>query len=916
MPEEKKQFEYIVCPVCEGSAKNNFGLACPHCGGKAYGTFFRNRFFYWGPIMGLAVIELNHVRQKFHFALNLITYAIGLSGLMALGFWVYGAGQDLADPYAFAFWREQNALIFIFWLSLLADMFVVYRMSEEERKSHKIKSLKFIDKNKNIKIPENWDDIKNSKSNFIIDVSGGYSPEAYKTIENAYLLAKKLDHPYVSPIHLLFSCLEDETVAALFSRLNADSKMLTERLKSQLMKMNQANQKTVLSKEIKRVLIQSYIDTGNLGRKKVSPMNMIIPCIDNDEIIKEILYDMEIDRNKVQNVLLWFIINERLIENYEIYKKKARFKPGTGMNRAYTAIATPILDHMGYDLTIAAKWGRLDFCVSRDNEIEKIFQVLESGKSGVILTGPDGVGKNAIVDGIAQLMVKEDVPSFLADKRLVEIDTTRLIAGAAPGQAEARMLALIDEVVKSGNVVLFINNIENIIGITSGEQQSLDLSEVLSVNMEKRNLICLASATDENYTKYIEGQSVGEAFERLKVEEPKGNQAIQIIESKIGHLEGKYKVYFSYDAIERVVIVSDKYIHDKYLPKKAIDILELVAIKTLKKRGRQSLVTQDDISEVIGEMTGIPVTKISESEGKTLLQLEERIHERMISQEEAVKMVSASLRRARTELREGTRPISSFLFLGPTGVGKTELAKAVSEVYFGDEKYMIRIDMSEYQHQASVHKMIGNSEGGRGYLTEAVRKSPFSLVLLDEVEKAHPDILNLFLQVMDDGRLTDGQGRTIDFTNSIIIATSNAGAEFIQREIHDGTPVEQIKSELINNHLNKVMRPELINRFDGIIVFEPLSMENVVDISRLMLNKIDKMLQAKGIGMYAHEEGIRKLASEGYDPKFGARPLRRLLQDKVEDQIANKILSGDLKRRDTVVITDEAGVEVEKAKEL
>jgi len=307
--------------------------------------------------------------------------------------------------------------------------------------------------------------------------------------------------------------------------------------------------------------------------------------------------------------------------------------------------------------------------------------------------------------------------------------------------------------------------------------------------------------------------------------------------------------------------------------------------------------------------------KITEEESDILLNLEAKIHERMINQEEAVNMVAASLRRARAEMSENKRPIASFLFLGPTGVGKTELAKTVADIYFGSEKNMIRLDMSEYQHQDSIGKMIGET-GSRGYLTEAVRKAPFSLILLDEIEKAHKDILNLFLQVMDDGRLTDAGGRTIDFTNAIIIATSNAGAVFIQEQLRAGINIEMIKEDLINEYLNKVMRPELLNRFDGIIVFKPLSMANVEAIAGLMLKGIGKMLEAKGIRMKVAREAVKKLARAGFDPKFGARPLRRLLQDKIENVIANKILSGELVRRDTLVIDSSAEIKIEKRQKL
>jgi ATP-dependent Clp protease ATP-binding subunit ClpC len=622
-----------------------------------------------------------------------------------------------------------------------------------------------------------------------------------------------------------------------------------------------------------------------------------LPCLNQDKIISEILYDIEIDKDKIYNVISWFNINDKLVEGYRSYRKMARFKPGTNMDRAYTAVATPALNNFSHDLTIAAKWGKLEFCVAREKEI----------------VGQPGVGKDTIIDGIAQLMVKEDVPEMFKDKRLVELDVARLVSGATPSEAQSRMLIAVDEIIRAGNIVLYVDNIENIFGITSGGEESFDLAEVLAQAVEKRNFYCIATVTNANYVKFIETTPLGRSLAKIEVNEPVGNQAIQIIESKIAYFEGKYKVYFSYSAIEQVIAMSNKYIHDSYLPKKAIEILELVAVKVAKSKGQESIVTKDDIAEVISDLTHIPVTKIGEAESKNLLKLEELIHGRMINQEVAVKMVAASLRRARAQLREGKRPIANFLFLGPTGVGKTELAKTVSDIYFGDEKFMIRLDMSEFQHPDSVKKMIGDESGIVGYLTEAVRKSPFSLVLLDEFEKAHPNILNLFLQVMDDGRLTDGQGRTIDFTNSIIIATSNAGANYIQEEIFKGTDMNTIKTVLINEHLNKVMRPELINRFDGVIVFEPLSMENVVLVAKLMINGVRKILEAKGINLRVEEEGIRILAKAGYDPKFGARPLRRLIQERVEDIIANKILAGDLKRRDIIVINNQGEIEIEKA---
>lgn len=904
---------YIYCPVCEGRGRGRLNLSCSNCGGIGLGKLFNNKLYYWGLNLGWSVIELDKLRKKIHLTINLLSYAFAIIGLLTLGLWVFMKSSDVNQIDAFAFWKEKNILIFIFWLSTFFDMFIIYRISEEERKTHKIKNINL--QNETPILLSSWEEIKKSGSGAKIDVWGGFSAQSLSIIEESFLLAQRLKHPFVSPLHIFFSSLSDQQVAAIFTRLNINPEKLINSLKNQLYKISTTDQKSELSRTAKEIFIEAYLQACQLGQKKVSSINLLMPCIEKDKMIEEILLEMEIDKNKIFNVLLWFIVNEKQIENYRKFRKMARFKPSSNMDRAYTSVATPNLNRFAYDLTLAAKWGRLEYCVSRTEELEKIFKEFMGGFSGVILVGPTGVGKGAIIDGIAQLMVQEEVPEFLQDKRLVEIDAARLISGASPEQAEGRMLSVIDEVNRAGNIILYIENVEMISGITSGKEGSLDLSEVLASAIERKEIFCLASATDKNYIQFLEGRPLANAMSKIDIKEPAGNQAIQIVESKIGYFEGKYKVYFSYDAIEYAIKLTSQFIHDKYLPEKAIKVLEQVAVQVANKRSG-ALVNHEDIARSISESTGIPVTKISESESKVLLHLEDKIHERMIDQDEAVKMVSSSLRRARAGMREGKRPIASFLFLGPTGVGKTELAKAVADIYFGNEKYMVRLDMSEYQHPDSINKMIGDEQGAVGYITEAVRNLPFSLVLLDEFEKAHPQILNLFLQVMDDGRLTDGQGRTIDFTNTIIIATSNAGAVFIQEQIQAGTKIEKIKETLINEHLNKIMRPELINRFDGIIVFKPLEIDNVVAITKLMLNRTKKMLEAKGIGFVAEEEGIIKLANLGYDPKFGARPLRRVLQEKIDDEIANKLLSGELKRRDAIAIGNNLDILIKKGTKI
>ncbi len=851
---------------------------------------------FWGLDLSRSSIALKRLKAKFDVVVNLLAALFGLGGLASLAYWVY-LHQDwaLAPIQFLSFYKDHSVWLLLFFISIIFDMFLYYRASEN--KANKIK-------------------INHRSRRQKIEVSSGLSGHSLHLVEDAYLLAAKLKQTEVTARHIFRAVLTDREVKVLLVRLDIDLRTLVDKLKNYL-SGNDGDKLKGFSEESQSLLVRAYESAWNEKRLSVDALDLFFWSYSQDELLQEILYDQEITANKIANAIKWFRVNEQMRINYLAYRKMARLKPGSGMNRAYTAVATPTLDHFSHDLTLMAKYGYLEICVSREKEIKAIFEAMESGHTGVLLVGPTGVGKRTIIEGLAQLMVKEEVPVFLKDKRLVELDISRLVGGTSPAEAQDRLLNVMGEAMHSRNVILFIDNIETIIGISSGAEGSLELSEVLSDALSRQSIFCLACASSENYSKYIEEKSLGEIMTTVGVSEPDHDQAIQILESKAGFLEGKYNVYINYHAIEQAVDLSSRYINDKFLPDKAINILQLTAVKVGKTGKDMAFCGQDDIAAVISEQTGIPVSKVSENETQKLLSLEDNIHSRMIGQEEAVTAISGSLRRARAELRESKRPIASFLFLGPTGVGKTELAKTVAEVYFGDENYMIRLDMSEYQLADSVKKMIGDpTSGSLGYLTEAVRKKPFSLVLLDEIEKAHPDVLNLFLQMMDDGRLTDGQGRTINFTNSIIVATSNAGALYIEDAVSKEVSMNVIKQELIDNQLNKVMRPELINRFDGIVVFKPLSFDNVVAVTKLMLNKIKKNLEPKGVDLVASEEGVRELARQGYDPKFGARPLRRLLQDKTENQIANLFLSHSIKRRDIVVIDEKGDVQVEKGREL
>ncbi len=879
------------------------------------GAVFLGRLLYFAPSFKKSLILLHRAKARVDKIVNLTAYVFSIAGVLSLLFWVY-LNIDLLNyrpEELILFYKSDHPLILVFLISLIFLMFIIYRMSEKKASLNKIKNIKE----------------KKNSNNQVIDYKKIPRIDVYKTLsddfliilENSYLLAHKLRQKEVSTIHLFWNLLYSPVVSSLFVRLNVSVDKLTSLLKKYLADNKKENQgdKINLSDHVQEILLSAFSDAYFNRHPSINVLNIILFCYHRNPVLKDILYELEISQDKIENAVNWFRINEKMMADYKVFRKMARLKPGGNMNKAYTAVATPTIDHFSRDMTVMAKYGYFEICVSRDKEVRQIFEAFEGGQNGVLLVGHVGVGKRSIIEGLAQLMVKEEVPSFLKDKRLVELDVSRLISGSNPAQAQERLLSIIGEMQKSKNIILFIENIENMMGISSGSEESLELSEVLAETLSRQGIYCLASVSSENYSRYLEGRAIASAMTTINVAEPEINDAICMLESKVSWLENKYGIYFDYNSIEETVKLSSKYINDKFLPEKAVNIIKAAAVRNSKlaaKDPEKKICTKNDIAEVVSEITGILVSKVSESESEKLMNLEQKIHERMIGQEEAVVAVAGSLRRARADMREGSRPIASFLFLGPTGVGKTELAKTVSDIYFGDEKYMIRLDMSEYQLADSVKKMLGDVDGTLGYLTEAVRKKPFSLILFDEIEKAHPDILNLFLQILDDGRLTDGQGRTINFTNSIIIATSNAGALFIQDAVKSNTEMAVIKQALIDEHLNKVMRPELINRFDGIIVFKPLTLENVLSISKLMVKKIEKNLSKKGIGLLYDDDGLLVLAKAGYDPKFGARPLRRLLQDKIENEIANLILTKSLNRRDAIFINKKGEVEVQKAKKL
>lgn len=637
---------------------------------------------------------------------------------------------------------------------------------------------------------------------------------------------------------------------------------------------------------------------------------------------------------------------------------------------------TQTMDELGRDLTQLAREGKLDPVIGRDQEIQRVIQILSRRtKNNPCLIGEPGVGKTAVVEGLAQRIVENKVPEILADKRLVTLDMSAVVAGTKyRGEFEERLKKVIDEIRNAGNVILFIDEVHTLVGAGAAEG-AIDAANILKPALARGELQCIGATTLDEYRKNIEKDAALERrFQPVMVGEPTIEESIEILKGLRDRYEAHHRVKITDSALKAAVKLSNRYITDRYLPDKAIDLMDEAAsrvrlkaytappdvkeleekIETLKKEKEsavvnqefekaaslrdeeqklqeelarikdnwvqrkeldQSIVTEEDIADIVSSWTGVPVNKLQEEESERLLQMEDTLHQRVIGQDDAVRAVSRAVRRARAGLKDPKRPIGSFIFLGPTGVGKTELARALAEALFGDEEAMIRFDMSEYMEKHTVSRLLGAPPGYVGYeeagqLTEMVRRNPYSVVLFDEIEKAHPDIFHVLLQVMEDGRLTDAQGRTVDFRNTVIIMTSNVGANLIRHEQRlgfkagerrDAMDYEAMK-ERVTEELRRTFRPEFLNRVDEIIVFHPLEEEHMKEIVELMLKNISKRIAEFGLHLEFTQEAKEFLVKEGYDPTFGARPLRRVIQRMVEDELSEELLAGRFKSGDEILV--------------
>jgi len=907
----------IHCEGCFGKGVVAW-VKCAKCRGFGAGVVSEGRFFYFGRLISSSFITARNFGIIFqaviNFLLGLFIFILGVLFIFGLIDQVWpiflssNIGVKNADLFK-NFWTPR-----LLWWSIFLMLFLTYRNLRYQ------KIIKRVDKNfiKDVKWPTekvSWATIFTFKKKNKVDISLAFTPAAIKIIENSIKRAAKRGAVVVSSLDLFLALLDFPIVANVFARFGISVKDFKNTLLSLEEKKNKKFNPN-LDEHFWQIIFKAYEEAGLNRLKQVDITELLVAIVGQDVKIQDLLVEAGINGERLGYVVTWVRLQEEIISRWKKFSKKAGLRPKGETNRAMTALATPFLDQYSRDLTFLAARGALEICVGREKELEELFRVFTSGARGTILVGFAGVGKRTIVEGVAEYMINEDVPEILSDKRLVELHIPALLSGADASMAGQRLLNCLWEIERSGNIILVIPNIEQLVGIAMGGQQSMDLADVLVKEMERRNLLVIATASPDAYHQVVSGTPLVNVLQKVNIEEANFGEAIKILESKTRNLEYQNQIYFSYAALAKAVELATKFLPDTYLPASALELLGESAVMVRNKKGKNYLVEAEDVAQIVSAKVNVPLTAVTEEESSKLVRLEEVMHKRVIGQDEAIKLVAAAMRRSRAGVRNTKRPVASFLFLGPTGVGKTETAKTLAEVYFGREDMMIRLDMSEYQDKNSISRLIGSTGvRGSGILTEAVKQAPASLVLLDELEKADPDILNLFLQVLDDGRLTDSVGQVIDFTNTIIIATSNAGTSFVQEQIKAGVSMEKIRELFVHGELMKYYRPEFINRFDAVVMFKSLTLEEVKQIANVIFNGLaKKMKEEKEITLEASAATIDNWANLGYDPQFGARPLRRVMQEKIEDKIADLILGGNVKRNQAIIFDVDKIDVVDKAR--
>lgn len=641
------------------------------------------------------------------------------------------------------------------------------------------------------------------------------------------------------------------------------------------------------------------------GARLVSWRELLVSLSVHSRFFKSFLFERKLDVNDIRRLVSWERSLDRDIKTRKQFWSKDNLLSHRGIGKDWASGFTVTLDEYATDVTsiISGFNARL---YGRTQETQMIERILSrAGENNCVVVGDPGVGKKTIVYALAKNIQEGKTLPALAHKRVLELDLQAVLAGAsAAGEIESRLKKILNEAVGAGNVILLIDDIHTLFD-PKPSTGTIDATALITPYLGSSMLQIIGLCTYEGYHETIgSNPSLEKSFEKVEIRESSKEDVFSIIQDVVPRIEAHNQVLMTYQALKKAVELTDRYIKEIPFPEKAIDVLQEAAVYAQSKR-RSSMVMPEDIEEVVHQKTEIPVGQIALAEKQVLLDLEKVLHRRVIGQEEAISAVANSLRRARSGITSEKKPIGSFLFLGPTGVGKTETARALASVYFGSEKHMLRFDMSEYQQPDSIDRLIGGGEESAGQLTMAVLENPFSLVLLDEIEKAHPQILNLFLQVLDDGRLTEASGRTVDFTNTIIIATSNAGAELIRQSVEQFR-MENLKERLLHELQSKaIFKPEFLNRFDAVIIFKPLSQEQTEAVTELLLADLNRRLQGQDLKVAVTPGLVKKIAELGYDPEYGARPLKRVIQDRIENLVAKKVLAGEVSRGEVITIHPE-----------
>ena len=792
--------------------------------------------------------------------------------------------------------------------------------------------------------------------------------------------ARRMGHNYVGTEHILLGTVKEESsVSSLLEKLGVTYERVCDEIE-ELVGMGDFNFSEAFgyTPRTKRVLEMSREEAAKLQQNYVGVEHILLALLlEREGVANRILRDIGVDTQQ--------LYQRMMAATTEALKRRGQQPGDTSQEGSSSGSANPsagqesapTLMQYGRDLTAAARAGELDPVIGRSEEIERIIQILSRRtKNNPVLIGEPGVGKSAVAEGLAQKIAEGNVPELLRGKRIVSLDLAGMLAGAKyRGEFEERMKNVMDELKRDRSIILFIDELHTLIGAGAAEG-AIDAANILKPALARGEIQCIGATTIDEYRKHIEKDAALERrFQPVQVGEPSKEEAVAILKGLRDRYEAHHKVRITDEAIEAAVQLSDRYITDRYLPDKAIDLIDEAAsrvrirsyttppdmkeleakIQQLNKEKEEAIAHQnferaaqirdeerairadmeaqrkawedrrstaqrqvgaEEVAQIVASWTHIPVTQLTQDESDRLLHLEETLHQRVVGQDEAVSAVSRAIRRARAGLKDVHRPIGSFLFLGPTGVGKTELCKALAEAMFGDESALVRIDMSEYMEKFSVSRMIGSPPGYVGHdeggqLTEAVRRKPYSVVLFDEIEKAHPDVFNILLQVLEDGRLTDSTGRTVDFRNTICVMTSNVGAADVEKNSRalgfsstgkgemSARSYERMKESMLEE-LKRTFRPEFLNRVDELIVFHPLDEENILRIAGLMVGSVAQRLKERGIALSWDDNVLQYLAKEGFDPTYGARPLRRAIQRMVEDDLSEEILSGRIKLGDTV----------------